>query len=113
MTHTFGWTIIILRVANKEMQKQPATVRTKFEQLLDVVRRNGFGDIPSKRIKKLTDDVWELRVWGDKTTTRALYLKRDGRRVIIARVYTKKKQKTDDHEIKLALQRVKEYDHTQ
>ena len=113
MAYSSGWTIITLRVADKEMRKQPVAIRAEFTRLFAVIREDGFAEIPSKKIKKLRKEVWELRVWGRDTTTRALYLKRVGRRVIIARVFTKKKPKTDDYEIELALKRVKEYDRAQ
>ena len=113
MAYSSGWRVIFLRVARKEMFKQPDPIQAKFEQLLDVIKRQGFGDIPSRRFKKLTDDIWELRVWGRDTTARTLYLKRDGMRVIIVRVFTKKDEKTPLSEIRLAQKRAKEYDHAE
>ena len=113
MAYSSGLRVIFLQVARKEMREQPRLIRTKFERLLYVIKRKGFGDIPSHRYKQLTRDIWELRVWGKGTTARTLYLKRDGTRVIIVRVFTKKDQKTPLSEIRLAQKRAKEYDHAE
>ena len=113
MAYSSGWTIITLRVADKEMRKQPELIQAKFDQLLEVIKRQGFDGIPSRRYKQLTRDIWELRVWGRDTTARTLYLKRDGVRVIIVRVFTKKDEKTPLSEIRLAQKRAKEYDYAE
>ncbi|MCG8626932.1 MAG: type II toxin-antitoxin system RelE/ParE family toxin [Proteobacteria bacterium] len=113
MAYSSGWRVIFLRVARKEMRKQPKLIRTKFERLLEVIKRQGFDGVPSHRFKQLTRDIWELRVWGKDTTARSLYLKRDGVHVIIVRVFTKKDPKTPPSEIRLAQQRAKEYDHAE
>ena len=108
-----GWTIEYFRIAKKEMRKEPDLIQAKFARIFALIEDKGYDKAPSLDIKKLTDKIWELRVWGKDTTARSLYLKRDGVHVIIVRVFTKKDPKTPPSEIRLAQQRAKEYDHAE
>ncbi|MCG8626588.1 MAG: type II toxin-antitoxin system RelE/ParE family toxin [Proteobacteria bacterium] len=108
-----GWTIEYFRIAKKEMRKEPDLIQAKFARIFALIEDKGYDKAPSLDIKKLTDKIWELRVWGRGTTSRALYLLFVGRRVIILHVFTKKKQHTEQHHIELALQRAKEFENAE
>ena len=69
---------------------------------------HGLDQLPPKAVKHLRDDLWELRLTGKDGIARALYVTRNGKRLIIVRVLTKKTQKTPPREIRLALKRAEE-----
>ena len=109
-----GWIVgYASKAVRREMRQQPKPIRTKFERIFGVIEREGLDEIPRKYKEKIRDDLWEMRVSGPDTIARSLYLKRDGTRVIIVRVFEKKTRKIERHHIDIALQRAKEYDHAQ
>ena len=104
-----GSRVEFFAAALKEMQDQPKSIRAKFRYIRWVIESEGLHRVPSHYKKSLKrDGLWEIRVDGENTTARALYLKLVGGRIIILRVFTKKSPKTPPSEIKLALKRAKE-----
>jgi phage-related protein len=65
--------------------------------------------IPRSMSKKLTGDIFELRITGDKKEIRILYAFRAGRIILLLSCFVKKTQKTPLNEIATAKARLKEY----
>jgi phage-related protein len=58
-------------------------------------------------LKHIEGRIWEMRLKGRSGISRALYVTAAGKRVVIVRVFIKKKEKTPRKEIELALTRAK------
>ena len=109
-----GWTVgYANKAALREMLGMPKLIRANFTQIRRVIETEGLHKLPYNDKKYLGNDLWELRLTGKKVISRALYLKWEGSRVIILRVFIKKKQHTERHHIKIALQRAKEFENAQ
>ena len=91
-----------------EMQAQPIEIRAKFEHIVKLIQANGLEHVHEPYVKHLEGKLWEIRMKGKDTIARALYVTYVGKRIVILRVFTKKKQKTPRREIELALSRAKE-----
>lgn len=59
-------------------------------------------------MKHLEGALWEIRMKGKDSLSRALYFVARPRRVIVVRVFSKKTQKTPRREIELALKRAED-----
>lgn len=75
---------------------------------MSLVTTFGLERLPAKYAQHLQDELWEFRLLGKDGIARALYVTRQGQRILIVRVFTKKTQKTPRREIKIALKRVKD-----
>lgn len=83
-------------------------VRLKISRTLDLLEEFGLkGAYP--HVKKLTGtSLWELRILGSDSI-RILYITITGRMFLLLHGFKKKKQKTPPKEIKVAEERLKEY----
>lgn len=103
------WTVSFLNEAVLgELEQQPGDVRASFLRISELIAANGLENMREPYVKPLQGKIWEMRLKGRDGIARALYVTATGRRVVVVRVFTKKTQKTPDHEIKLALRRAKE-----
>ncbi len=91
-----------------EMRNQPNDIKAKFERVVKLVQANGLEQIHEPYIKHLEGKLWEMRMKGRDTIARAIYVTAVEKRIVVVRVFTKKKQKTPRREIKIALERAKE-----
>lgn len=91
-----------------EMQSQPNDIKAKFEHTVNLIQANGLKRIHEPYIKHLEGKLWEMRMKGRDTIARAIYVTAVEKRIVIVRVFTKKKQKTPRREIEIALERAKE-----
>ena len=64
--------------------------------------------LPRDAFDHLEDKLWELRIRGRDGISRAIYVTASGQRVVIVRVFIKKKQKTPNKELRLARERAKD-----
>jgi phage-related protein len=103
-----GWTIEFHEAAIEEVAAQPGDIRARLERLTTIITEHGLDKLPPKAVKHLQDELWELRLTGKDGIARAFYVTRNGQRLIIVRVFTKKTQKTPPREIRLALRRAEE-----
>ena len=104
-----GWTIGFFSAAvREEMEALPKRVRTRFDSIRVQLEDGGWDAVPLKYREKVEDDIWEMRLRGDRMTVRSLYLQWVGKRVIILVVFTKKTPKIPRRYIRLAQQRAKE-----
>ncbi len=70
---------------------------------MELFRKHKFS-LPSKYLKKLDRNLWELRPGNLR-----LLIGKSGARVVVANIFKKKSQKTPKSEIKTAKNRIKEY----
>ena len=104
-----GWTVGFFSDAvREEMEAQHESVRMRFDSVRERIEDEGMLNLPFKYREKVADDIWEMRLRGDKMSVRTLYLQWDGKRVIILVVFAKKSPKIRRHYIRLAQQRAKE-----
>ncbi|PHR59253.1 MAG: hypothetical protein COA47_09835 [Robiginitomaculum sp.] len=103
------WSIEFLdQTVLDEMQAQPNEIRAKFEHIVRLIEANGLSRVHEPYIKHLEGKLWEMRMKGRDTIARSIYVTAVGRRIIVVRVFTKKRQKTPRRELDLARQRAKE-----
>ncbi len=102
------WTVAYHENAQAEADAQPLDIRARLLRIIEVVERHGLEKLPPKLARHLGGELWELRLKGKDGIARALYVTRNGQRVVIVRVFTKKTQKTPPREIRLALRRAEE-----
>ena len=106
-----GWTIgYYNKAVGKDMRKLPDPVYADFDSIREVIEHEGLDEVPWHYRKKLAgkDEIWELRLTGDKTIARALYVRWVGKRLIILVVFEKKSQGIPKHILKLARKRARE-----
>ena len=82
--------------------------KAKIINTLNLLEKYGLNFGPP-HVKKLTGtDLWELRLLG-QDNIRIFYVTVTGKAFLLLHGFIKKKQKTDLREIKVALERLKEY----
>ena len=59
-------------------------------------------------MKHLEGPLWEMQMKGKDGISRGVYVTARGSRVVVVRVFVKKRQKTPRREIEIALQRTQE-----
>jgi phage-related protein len=100
------WTVSFLNErVEAEMEEQSNDIRARFDRMRELIVEHGPALLPSSYAKHIAGPMWELRMKGRDGIARAFYVTASGRRLVIVRVFTKKTQKTPQHEIKLALKR--------
>jgi len=92
----------------QEMQRQPNDIKAKFAHITKLIETNGLERVRAPYVKHLEGKLWEMRMRGRDTIARAIYVTAIEKRLVIVRVFTKKKQKTPRREIEIALERAKE-----
>ena len=103
------WSIEFLdKIVFDEMQNQPNDIKAKFEHVVNLIQANGLEHVHEPYIKHLEGKLWEMRIKGRNTIARAIYVTAVEKRIVVVRVFTKKKQKTPRREIEIALERAKE-----
>jgi phage-related protein len=103
------WTVEVLNaVVAEEVAALPSGYACSPLRLTGLIEQIGFEALPRGSVKHLEDRLWELRMIGRDGISRAIYVTAAGRRMVILRVFIKKKPKTPLRELKLARQRAKE-----
>jgi phage-related protein len=88
-------------IENLELQNQ-----AKIFNTFNLLEQYGF-NLGAPHIKKLKSyNLWELRVLGNKNI-RIFFISTVNKEFLLLHAFQKKKQKTDQKEIKTALQRLK------
>lgn len=104
----------IVEFLNDEVQAEidalPKDMRGQFGRIANMIETLGLQHVHAPQIKHVKGDIWEMRMKGRDGISRALYVTKSGKRVIIVRAFIKKTQKTPSREINLALKRMKEID---
>jgi len=88
--------------------QQPATVKAKFIHYIDMLQDFGLS-LGQPYVKKLKDDVWELRIRYSSNYYRILYFATSGHRFILVHTFLKKTKETPKSEIEVAKYRINDY----
>jgi phage-related protein len=95
-------------VVDAEVKALPADLQARLLRYGDIIEQVGFEGLPRDAVRHLEGKLWELRMIGRDGIARAIYVTAAGRRVVVARVFIKKTQKTPRRELEIARQRAKE-----
>ena len=90
------------------ISQQSAKVKAKFIHYIDMLRDFGLS-LGQPYVKKLKDDVWELRIRYSSNYYRILYCATSGRRFILVHTFLKKTKETPKSEIEVAKYRINDY----
>jgi phage-related protein len=104
-----GWTVDAVEAALAELAALPPDMRAKFDRIVVMIEGHGLHAMREPYVKHLEDKLWEMRMTGRDGIARAIYFTASGKRVMVARVFAKKTQKTPRAEIEMALRRMKEW----
>jgi len=90
-----------------EIEALPADMRARFRRIVELIQRHGLERMREPHVKHLEGPLWEMRMAGKDRIARDIYITARNQRVVVVRVFIKKKQKTPRREIDLALERAK------
>lgn len=103
------WIVTAIDEALLELAALPADMQARFDRIVSMIEVSGLEGMREPYVKHLEGKLWEMRMKGRDGISRAVYFTASGRRVIVARAFIKKTQKTPRAEIELALKRMKEW----
>jgi len=103
------WTVLLTDDARAELEALPVDQQARFTRTRLLIEEHGIEQLHFPLVRHLEGELWEIRLKGRAGISRALYVVRIGRRVIVVRVFVKKTEKTPRREIELALKRAKEF----
>ena len=106
-----GWLIESVDEALVELAALPKDLQAKFERIVRMIEASGLNAMREPYVKHLEGKRWEMRMIGRDGIARAIYFTATGKRLIVARVFVKKTQKTPRAEVDVALTRMKEWQH--
>jgi len=92
----------------EELNALPKDQQAKFTWIADLIKEHGLQNIHEPYVKHLEQGLWEIRMKGRDGISRAFYVVAKPKRVVVVRVFKKKRQKTPRREIKLALKRAED-----
>ena len=104
-----GWSVDSVGEALVELAALPKDILAKFERILRMIEANGLNAMREPYVKHLEGKLWEMRMTGRDGIARAIYFTTAPKRVIVARIFVKKTQKTPRAEIETALKRMKDW----
>ena len=85
-----------------------AKAKSKVVNAMNLLEEFGIKVGPPKVRKVQGTDLWELRILG-RDNIRVFYIAKSGNSFLLLHAFLKKKQKTDRKDIKMALERLKDY----
>lgn len=88
-----------------EIEALPADMRARFTRISNLIEEMGLEGVGEPHVKHIEGRLWEMRLKGRSGISRALYVTAASQRVVVVRVFVKKKEKTPRREIELALAR--------
>ena len=104
-----SWTVETLNeTVDDELHALPVESRARFARICDLIDAVGLNHMGAPHVRHVNGRLWEMRMSGAGTVSRALYVTVPGQRVVILRAFVKKTQRTPPREIALALQRAKD-----
>ncbi len=107
-----AWEMLLHPECEKELQSLKARndrLLTKVIHDLDLLREFGLELLAADRVKKLTDDVYELRTRVGTDINRVLFGVSPGRLILLALSFAKKQQRTPATLIAVAQRRLSEW----
>jgi phage-related protein len=102
------WRVHFHPLAQAELAEWPAELRAALGRIFDRIEALGLHAVAEPQVRPLGDKLWEMRPSGKKLEGRALYVARDGKRVVVVLAFIKKAKKTPARMIDTALRRAKE-----
>jgi phage-related protein len=103
-----SWTVGTLNeTVDAEVEGLPEDMRARLVRIAKLIEEKGLEHVGEPHVRHIDGRVWEMRLQGRSGISRALYVTAVGRRVVIVRVFVKKKEKTPRREIEMALSRAK------
>lgn len=104
------WVVEFLNAeVEAELEAMPRDIIASFLRISRLIEAEGLPKVHEPYVKHLEGPLWEMRMRGKDGIARAAYITATGRRVIVVRVFPKRRQKTPRREINLALRRAKEF----
>ena len=102
------WTVQLTAIAAAELGALAENQRAHFMRIRTLIQGQGLERVHQPHVAHLQGPLWEMRMKGKDGISRALYVTRQIRRVVVVRVFVKKTEKTPRREIELALKRAEE-----
>ena len=104
-----AWAVELLddRVRD-ELEALPPDMVARFRRVVELIQGYGLQRVHEPHVKHLEGPLWEMRMKGKDGISRAAHVTAKGQRVVVVRVFVKKKQKTPRREIEIAPQRARE-----
>jgi phage-related protein len=103
------WTVVYLNEAvQAEVEGLSPDLRAKFRRIVELIRSKGLDRVREPYVKHLEDRLWEMRLAGQNTIARAIYVAASGRRVVVLHAFIKKTEKTPRRALEIARARAKE-----
>lgn len=106
------WVVELLSdVVESELHELPDDMQARFLRIVDLLESRGPDRVGEPHVKHLDGKLWEMRMTGRGGISRAIYMAVTGRRLLVARIFLKKTQKTPAREIETARRRLTEAGH--
>jgi phage-related protein len=103
-----GWTVSVVNpTAEAEILALPADMKGRFVRITEMIEVHGLSALREPHVKHLAGKLWEIRLKGRDGIARSIYATASGQRVVVLRTFVKKTQKTPQHELEIALARLK------
>lgn len=103
------WVVNFYDIALMEkIYEWPVGIKAKFVWIVNLLERQGFGEIGMPYVKALGNGLFEIRAQGKEGIGRAIFCVLPGRRITILNGFIKKTQKTPTQEIALSTRRMRE-----
>src|SRR5437773_2162820 len=88
------WTVETLNeTVDAEVEALPEDMRARLARIVELIEGIGLERVGEPHVKHLEGQLWEMRLKGRSGMSRALYVTVVGRRVVIVRVFVKKRRK--------------------
>lgn len=105
-----AWTVEFVNAAARaEVRGLPEDMLANFLRIGDMITNFGLPAMREPHVKHLTGKLWEMRLKGRDGIARSIYVAASGQRVVVLRTFIKKTQETPPREIRLAFERLKEF----
>ena len=104
-----SWRVETLNdVVDRELEALPADMLAYIQRIVGLIETFGLEQVHEPWLKHLDGPLWEMRLKGRSGIAREIYVTSVGRRIVILRVFRKKRQKTPQSELELARFRARE-----
>lgn len=103
------WTVEYLNSnVEKELFSLPKDMQARFIHISGLLEEFGPQQVGMPHVRSLGRKLWEIRMSGQSSIGRAIYITLHDQRIVILHAFVKKTQKTPQRAIELALQRIEE-----
>lgn len=103
------WAVEILnKTVREELRSLPADCQAKFALISRLLIIHGPQHVGMPYVRPLREKLWEMRLRGEGTFGRAIYIAVPRRRLVVLHAFVKKTGRVPKRAIELALQRKKE-----